>query len=133
MIITVDGPAAAGKGTLSQKLAEKYCLAYFDTGMVYRAVGLLMLQNGNDLADATAAEQEKNYYQNQCQLMQNAVEDTRRFHHDISNHFSIVETFLEDHKTNEASQYLQELIQKEEKKSVLYSTCLLYTSDAADE
>ena len=54
--------------------------------------------------------------------MQNAVEDTRRFHHDISNHFSIVETFLEDHKTNEASQYLQELIQKEEKKSVLYST-----------
>lgn len=72
-------------------------------------------------AKATAAEQEKNYYQNQCQLMQNAVEDTRRFHHDISNHFSIVETFLEDHKTNEASQYLQELIQKE-KKSVLYST-----------
>ena len=66
-------------------------------------------------AKATAAEQEKNYYQNQCQLMQNAVEDTRRFHHDISNHFSIVETFLEDHKTNEASQYLQELIQKEEK------------------
>ena len=41
MIITVDGPAAAGKGTLSQKLAEKYCLAYFDTGMVYRAVGPL--------------------------------------------------------------------------------------------
>ena len=73
-------------------------------------------------AKATAAEQEKNYYQNQCQLMQNAVEDTRRFHHDISNHFSIVEAFLEGHKTNEASQYLQELIQKEEKKSVLYST-----------
>ena len=55
MIITVDGPAAAGRGPLSQNLAEKYCLAYFDTGMVYRAVGLLMLQNGNDLADATAA------------------------------------------------------------------------------
>lgn len=70
-------------------------------------------------AKATAAE---HYYQNQCQLMQNAVEDTRRFHHDISNHFSIVEAFLEGHKTNEASQYLQELIQKEEKKSVLYST-----------
>ena len=69
-------------------------------------------------AKATVAEQEKNYYQNQCQLMQNAVEDTRRFHHDISNHFSIVEAFLEGRKTNEASQYLQE----EEKKSVLYST-----------
>lgn len=73
-------------------------------------------------ARAAKATVAKNYYQNQCQLMQNAVEDTRRFHHDISNHFSIVEAFLEGRKTNEASQYLQELIQKEEKKSVLYST-----------
>lgn len=58
MIITVDGPAAAGKGTLSQKLAEKYCLAYFDTGMVYRAVGLLMLKGGRDLRNVLAAENE---------------------------------------------------------------------------
>ncbi len=57
MIITVDGPAAAGKGTLSQKLAEKYCLAYFDTGMVYRAVGLQMLKGNIDLADVSVAEQ----------------------------------------------------------------------------
>ena len=46
MIITIDGPAAAGKGTLSSKLAQKYNLAYFDTGMIYRAVGLdLILKN----------------------------------------------------------------------------------------
>ncbi len=57
MIITVDGPAAAGKGTLSQKIAEKYCLAYFDTGMVYRAVGLMMLLDNRDLEDKTAAAQ----------------------------------------------------------------------------
>lgn len=56
MIITVDGPAAAGKGTLSQKLADKYGLAYFDTGMVYRAVGLMMLKQALDLSDACAAE-----------------------------------------------------------------------------
>lgn len=56
MIITVDGPAAAGKGTLSQKLADKYGLAYFDTGMVYRAVGLMMLKQAKDLSDAVAAE-----------------------------------------------------------------------------
>ncbi len=56
MIITVDGPAAAGKGTLSQKLADKYGLAYFDTGMVYRAVGLMMVKNSFDLADASVAE-----------------------------------------------------------------------------
>lgn len=56
MIITIDGPAAAGKGTLSQRLAEKYCLAYFDTGMVYRAVGLMLLLDGKDLQDVQAAE-----------------------------------------------------------------------------
>ncbi len=56
MIITVDGPAAAGKGTLSQKLADRYDLAYFDTGMVYRAVGLMMLKQAKNLGDAVAAE-----------------------------------------------------------------------------
>lgn len=56
MIITVDGPAAAGKGTLSQKLADKYGLAYFDTGMVYRAVGLMMLKQSLDLNDADLAK-----------------------------------------------------------------------------
>ena len=58
MIITIDGPAAAGKGTLSQKLADKYCLAYFDTGMVYRAVGLQMILKNIDLSDVAAAEKE---------------------------------------------------------------------------
>lgn len=58
MIITIDGPAAAGKGTLSQKLADRYCLAYFDTGMVYRAVGLLMLKGGRDLKNVLVAESE---------------------------------------------------------------------------
>ncbi len=57
MIITIDGPAAAGKGTLSQRLAEKYCLAYFDTGMVYRAVGLMLLIEDKDLQDVKAAEE----------------------------------------------------------------------------
>ena len=45
MIITIDGPAAAGKGTLSSKLAQKYNLAYFYTGMIYRAVGLDLILN----------------------------------------------------------------------------------------
>ena len=48
MIITIDGPAAAGKGTLSAKLAKKYNLAYFDTGMIYRAVGLDLILNNID-------------------------------------------------------------------------------------
>ncbi len=49
MIITIDGPAAAGKGTLGTALAERYRLAYFDTGMVYRAVGLEMILEGLDV------------------------------------------------------------------------------------
>ncbi len=57
MIITIDGPAAAGKGTLAAKLAEKYGLAYFDTGMTYRAVGLAMTLDGRDINDAAAAEE----------------------------------------------------------------------------
>ena len=55
MIITIDGPASAGKGTLASYLAERYRLAYFDTGMVYRAVGLEMLLQGLDTSDAEAA------------------------------------------------------------------------------
>jgi len=56
MIITIDGPAAAGKGTLAATLAEKYHLAYFDTGMVYRAVWLEMRQKGLDRQDEAQAE-----------------------------------------------------------------------------
>lgn len=56
MIVTIDGPAAAGKGTLAARLAEKYKLAYFDTGMVYRAVGLEMFLNGEDVTDEVQAE-----------------------------------------------------------------------------
>lgn len=55
MIITIDGPAAAGKGTLATKLSEKYHYAYFDTGMVYRAVGLEMHLRNLDINDEQIA------------------------------------------------------------------------------
>ena len=57
MIITIDGPAGSGKGTIAAALAEKYKMAYFDTGMVYRAVGLQMVLNKDDLANADKATQ----------------------------------------------------------------------------
>ena len=56
MIITIDGPAAAGKGTLAGTLSRKYNLAYFDTGMVYRAVGLEMVLTRQDVTDENSAE-----------------------------------------------------------------------------
>lgn len=55
MIIAVDGPAAAGKGTLSRLLAEHYALAWLETGSLYRAVALKMLRSGDDPQDAVAA------------------------------------------------------------------------------
>lgn len=43
--IAIDGPAAAGKGTLARKLAAHYDFAYLDTGGLYRAVALTLIRN----------------------------------------------------------------------------------------
>ena len=55
MIIAIDGPAAAGKGTLARRLAAHYGLAFLDTGSLYRAVGAKVLRAGADPQDTTAA------------------------------------------------------------------------------
>jgi len=55
LIIAVDGPAAAGKGTLSRRLATEYKLAHLDTGALYRATARDVLAAGVDPADADAA------------------------------------------------------------------------------
>lgn len=56
MIIALDGPAASGKGTLAKRLAAHFGFAHLDTGKLYRAVGLAVLQAGEDPEDAVAAE-----------------------------------------------------------------------------
>lgn len=55
-VIAVDGPAAAGKGTLARRLAAALGLPYLDTGLLYRAVGRRVLDAGADPRDAVAAE-----------------------------------------------------------------------------
>jgi len=55
MIIAIDGPAAAGKGTLARRIAEVLGLPYLDTGLLYRAVGRRVLDAGLDPADPDAA------------------------------------------------------------------------------
>ncbi len=57
MIITVDGPAASGKGTLARRLADRLGYAHLDTGRLYRAVGLALLRAGGDPGDVEAAAQ----------------------------------------------------------------------------
>ncbi len=54
-IIAIDGPAAAGKGTLARRLAAHLGLPYLDTGLLYRAVGRLVLDRGESPSDAEAA------------------------------------------------------------------------------
>ena len=51
MLIAIDGPAAAGKGTLAKKLASHFGLAYLDTGSLYRAVGCRVLEEGGNPED----------------------------------------------------------------------------------
>jgi len=55
VIIAIDGPAAAGKGTLARRLAAHFDLAFLDTGRLYRAVGYAVLKAGQDPGDPAAA------------------------------------------------------------------------------
>ncbi len=55
LIIAIDGPASAGKGTLARSLAAALGLPHLDTGLLYRATGRRVLTAGQDPADPKAA------------------------------------------------------------------------------
>ena len=55
MIIAIDGPAAAGKGTLAKRIAEHFGLAHLDTGALYRATAARVIKSGGDPKDADIA------------------------------------------------------------------------------
>ena len=48
MIIAVDGPAAAGKGTIARALARHFGFHFLDTGALYRMVGLAAIRAGGE-------------------------------------------------------------------------------------
>lgn len=56
MIIAIDGPAGAGKGTLSKALAKHLGYPHLDTGALYRATALTVLRAGGDPEDPKIAE-----------------------------------------------------------------------------
>jgi CMP/dCMP kinase len=55
-VVAIDGPAAAGKGTLARRIAAALGLPYLDTGLLYRAVGRRVLDGGGDPGDPATAE-----------------------------------------------------------------------------
>lgn len=55
-VVAIDGPAAAGKGTISRAVAERFGFAHLDTGLLYRAVGKRALDQGRGVVDEGVAE-----------------------------------------------------------------------------
>ena len=55
MIVAVDGPAASGKGTIAKAIARHFELPYMDTGLLYRAAALNLLESGGDPESEFAA------------------------------------------------------------------------------
>jgi cytidylate kinase len=56
MVVTIDGPAGAGKTTVSRMLADRLGYRYIDTGALYRAIALAVHEGGIDSKDDAALE-----------------------------------------------------------------------------
>lgn len=54
MVVTIDGPAGAGKSSAARELAKRLGFRFLDTGSMYRAVTLAAIESGVDLEDSEA-------------------------------------------------------------------------------
>jgi CMP/dCMP kinase len=84
IVIAIDGPAASGKGTLARRVAQHFGLAHLDTGKLYRATGLAVLDAGGDPADPIAAEKAARNIDFSC------LDDPRLSQEDVARAASLV-------------------------------------------
>jgi cytidylate kinase len=66
IVIPVDGPAGSGKSTMARMLADRLRWDYLESGALYRAVGLCVLEAGGDPGDAAGAEERAQAMRFEC-------------------------------------------------------------------
>ncbi len=66
IVIPVDGPAGSGKSTMARMLADHLGWDYLESGALYRAVGLCVLEAGGDPEDAAGAEERARAMRFEC-------------------------------------------------------------------
>jgi pantoate ligase/cytidylate kinase len=83
-LVAIDGPAGAGKSTVTRAFAERLGLVYLDTGAMYRAVTWLVLQKGVDPADAEAVDVVLKDLQVELEPLQQGVQVVRVNGHEVT-------------------------------------------------
>jgi cytidylate kinase len=78
VVIAIDGPAASGKGTLARRIAHERGYAWLDTGLLYRAAGMIAGDAGANPADpVAAAEAARTLAQRVAEQGPSALDDVR--------------------------------------------------------
>ena len=83
-LVAIDGPAGAGKSTVTRAFAERLGLVYLDTGAMYRAVTWLVLEQGLDPADSEAVEGVLSDLEVELEPLQQGVQAVRVNGHEVT-------------------------------------------------
>jgi pantoate ligase/cytidylate kinase len=83
-LVAIDGPAGAGKSTVTRAFAERLGLVYLDTGAMYRAVTWLVLQKGVDPSNAEAVDVVLKDLQVELEPLQQGVQVVRVNGHEVT-------------------------------------------------
>lgn len=83
-LVAIDGPAGAGKSTVTRAFAERLGLVYLDTGAMYRAVTWLVLEQGGDPGDSEAVDLVLNDLKVELEPLQQGVQVVRVNGHEVT-------------------------------------------------